>query len=106
MNYNLAKELKDAGFPQEYALSFIFEDDSQSVFESFAPHAKLPTLSELIEACVGGETCFFNLEQHGITVWRCRRLDPKSDTSMTTWATGSTPEEAVASLWLSLHNKG
>ena len=50
MNYELAKELKDAGFPQDYSQGvlahFVFEADditSDSAYE--------PTLSELIEAC-------------------------------------------------------
>jgi Putative MetA-pathway of phenol degradation len=51
MEYELAKQLKDAGFPQQEGLGgFVFEDGNVSVFESFAPHAKNPILEELIEA--------------------------------------------------------
>jgi len=87
MNYKLAKQLKDAGFPQN-----IKEDEIRWTkgFENI----KNPTLSELIEEC-GKE--FKSLE-------RAKR-------SRTWWAFGfgainvnaKTPEEAVAKLWLKLN---
>ena len=84
MNYELAKELKDAGFPQDGIGQFI--------------DVKLasPTLSELIEAC-GGESIIvltigkaYTTALHGATGFICN---------------DSTPEEAIARLWLALNKK-
>ena len=93
MNYELAKELKDAGFPQHG-------------YEMMTPHAadvKLgresvyyPTLSELIEACLkeldGELTVRF---KDGKCVCRYKEIE----------FVGSTPKEAVARLWLALNKK-
>lgn len=102
MNYKLAKELKDAGFPVP---SWASEDIGERGCYS-------PTLSELIEAC-GGD--FEDL----------RRVDyPKGNVFFQAYPTddwfnnksvnrecmrdccgyesGDTPEEAVARLWITL----
>jgi len=83
MNYELAKKLKDAGFPVKkfgYAPD-ILEGDFVS-----------PTLSELIEAC-GRKLTITDTGPN----WRAwSHLDPESDCD------GKTPEEAVANLWLKL----
>lgn len=102
MNYELAKELKKADWPfveikpgmhqcREY-VDFNPEGDPK-----IGPqHFFLPTLSELIEAC--GEK-FFSLSRHA-NVWQTNWRDGfGGDTA------GSTPEEAVARLWLALNNK-
>ena len=82
MNYELAKQLKDAGFPQNGTGQFI--------------DVKLasPTLSELIEAC--GDD-FLNLYKTK-DKWNC--VHPLEDNDD---CCGSTPEEAVAHLWLELN---
>lgn len=105
MKYILAKKLKDAGFAQTGAGYGIFED-GDIVNVSFIGHGNVssvycPTLSELIEAC--GDD-FDRLE-----------LNTDSDTQEKYWfasvlsldegRTGSTPEEAVANLWLELNKK-
>lgn len=104
MNYELAKKLKEAGLPQKPQNAFssnqYFNDDDGEYY--------LPNLGELIEACgdrfrtliyCGCEKCKWNV--HGdeeIDGW-----NEKDD-----WRgsfNGSTPEEAVAELWLKLNKK-
>ncbi|MHA1400065.1 MAG: hypothetical protein ACTSQE_06935 [Candidatus Heimdallarchaeaceae archaeon] len=82
MNYKLAKQLKEAGFPQDKW----YPQDS---FED----AKNPTLSELIEACGEG---FFELRKDSER-WSCGgRVEGIN-------FYGKTPEESVAKLWLKLN---
>jgi hypothetical protein len=93
MNYELAKKLKDEGFPQktncECCSQVIGEDDEFVI---------LPTLSELIEAC------------HG-EIMLLRDINVTSVEYKAGIATsgiickGSTPEIAVANLWLELNKK-
>ncbi len=120
MDYKLAKQLKDAGFPQlpSYsggmgikAMQVVWEDGltqlisfdgkywtardgdkwTQKELEGSAV-AKIPTLSELIEACGDG---FSHLWRHSENDWlACGWGDRKIK--------GKTPEEAVAKLYLKL----
>lgn len=88
MNYELVKELKDAGFP----------------FAQYRPKHQTtdPTLSELIEAC-GGGVLLWGCEFHGW--YASEQLCPARHTLKDTIDAepqGSTPEEAVARLWLAL----
>lgn len=100
IEYELAKELKDAGFPKSQLWKeapngdeFVFvDDDSRAV----------PTLSELIEACgkkVDGK--FFRLEAnpHSWTAEYVRFGMCQFTFQM------PTPEEAVARLYLALNKK-
>ena len=48
MDYSLAKELKDAGFPQNGKICDTHSDINDSTLVERVVH---PTLSELIEAC-------------------------------------------------------
>ncbi len=98
MEYELAKKLKDAGFPQKTALTHVGQeigisepDGSDFVFT--------PTLSELIESC--GDR-FYSLIYPGGKDWIC--YSAKSDDYFVT-AKGAIPEEAVANLWLELNKK-
>lgn len=83
MNYELAKELKEAGFPRYKDIDVeMYESEKQTYFS---------TLEELIEACgteielyVGENTSVAN--KRGGPEVRC-----------------STPTEAVARLWLALN---
>lgn len=145
MTYELAKQLKDAGFPQgesfenvltqgiamaylreskpddvlldkyEKALNSLramYEDDKEWVYQ--------PSLSELIEAC--GDIILFKLPKeneweselngswvavqssvYADSIYLCAS-DMFIDTSFS-GETGSTPEEAVANLWLALNAK-
>jgi len=91
MNYELANELRDAGFPQEGEGRKIGRPDA--LYWRGAERAYAPTLSELIEACGSG---FHQL----------RRADfaPFVAIGLTCSGTGQTPDEAVARLWLALRS--
>jgi hypothetical protein len=102
MNYELAKHLKDAGFPMQ-AASMEDGNDSKRKHQIFrygkddfgrdgAWH--YPTLSELIEAC---GIHFYSLTNNLNHKWTVNEESGKE-------FIGSTPEEAVAHLWLALHN--
>ena len=87
MDYVLAKEMKDAGFPQH----------SMPKRTKFANHDEpvyLPTLEELIETC---GTQFGLLERYKPTSWRA--FNPSENI----YGIAGTPEEAVARLWLALN---
>jgi len=84
MTHELAKELKDAGFPQR---------EGRGV--------KHPTLSELIEAC--GDK-FYGLHRMVNGEWLAFMYDIEDSTRQVE-TIGSMPEEAVAHLWLALNKK-
>lgn len=108
INYELAKELKEAGFPQNWKNDFyskeglIFRQPTTRLITG--NEIFIPTLSELIEAC-GDE--FGSIERRvlevgiiqNIIVWDCWDSTPLNR------GYGSTPEEAVAKLWLELNKK-
>ncbi len=108
MTYELAKQLKDAGFSQK--ISYKVKEFPYIHGENELPGefgAYNPPLSELIEAC-GGEFeelsgRYSNEKVHGCK-WLATGIEqepwnPKSNAS----GKGSTPEEAVAKLWLELN---
>ena len=112
MTYKLALKLKNAGFPQENC-DFYFHGVRRLYYrESGVGLAKLtvgsPTLSELIKACGEGF--------YGIRVWSDTD-DKIGYQAMDDWHSeeehcgmigatfGSTPEEAVAKLWLEINKK-
>lgn len=95
MNYALAKELRDAGFPQNKERSY-FQRWEGSGGDNAVVECDAPTLNELIAGC--GESIY--------------RIDILHDTnSVYAYAYGdregfgSTVEEAVANLYLALHAK-
>lgn len=119
MDYSLAKQLKNAGFPQHQSDYYYGnnnqyrngdgkpvverrEDENETAFSDFL--CDIPTLEELIEACNHfPDHPFASLIQLGSTekwgqweaeVWWS---DIKGE--------GSTPTEAVARLWLALNKK-
>lgn len=106
INYELAKQLKDAGFPQvkepTYGQGYWYsENGGEGVY--------IPTLSELIGAC--GDW-FFRLTQiEDGKSWVAGGVTPgykwkNSDRQPITYlGLGPTPEEAVAKLWLELQKK-
>ena len=104
ITYELAKQLKDAGFPQDntYDERTTFIDEYAERFgdelnEEYNP-CKIPTLSELIEACGDNfGALFLSLE------WRS--CGSKDNVIEPFEGFGSSPEEAVAKLWLELNNK-
>ncbi len=113
INYELAKKLKDAGFPQGWGpFTFFYETKNSSLDNLWAqPWAivqkkhggyvdslvKCPTLPELIDACGDG----FG--------WLSRRKDTndwvaaKGFLDLSTMCVGETSEEAVVNLYLKLN---
>lgn len=103
MTYELCKQLKEAGFPLREDYS-----DGRGDFGPFEvcdissyprkAYYFFPNLSELIEAC--GEDNGFGLEDCGKKIgWRAINQQFQHE------AFGSTPEEAVARLWLQLNEE-
>jgi hypothetical protein len=87
ISYELAQELKAAGYPIKKQLITRYQRD-----------IAVPTLEELIEAC--GDR-FGALIRHGR--WEARSDWSEQDRGIS--AAGSTAIEAVARLWLALHAK-
>jgi len=92
MDYGLMDELKEAGFPQEGS-GFVYPR-SPNVADGYWYQ---PTLSELIEACGEGFHYLNRNIQSAGRAWFAGGERVTFD--------GSTPEEAVARLWLALNKK-
>lgn len=112
MDYELAKQLKDAGFPQDIGSIWITRDDSYAgilpknikngdiiQFEPKNDAVVKPTLSELIEACGDKFDCLIRRYDG---VWISYGITG-GDYNINT--KGKTPEKAVARLWLELNKK-
>ena len=97
MQYELAKELKDAGFPMDYELENFTEFDKQGNWINI-------DLSELIEACGGKMDRLENLVKNE---WEAGEIDYgcEGDTWFCLSGKGTTPEESVARFWLALNKK-
>ena len=118
IDFELAKELKDAGFPQEktafvfyivktgnaepvhllrvrYGLSGYSDKEVLGCFDA-------PTLEELIEAC-GRE--FYSLVHEISRKGEWRTFSTPDDQNTIAVQYSSTPEEAVARMWLALNKK-
>lgn len=119
ISYELAKRLKDAGFPQGDRL-FYFHDKAFHSIEVLPKDWKemeqvaAPTLSELIEACGEdfyslryglvngmGEKNQWVVHSHSREAIKTSLLDAGGLEGF--W--GSIPEETVANLWLALNEK-
>jgi len=105
MNYELALKLKEAGFPQKSSQKSRLEEAG---FVTLSDSVYIPSLSELIEACGDGFDGLLKREnglwEAGITggaIGYCY----VDDNSSSIFGTGSTPEEAVAHLYLALNQK-
>lgn len=90
MKYELAQQLKDAGFPQRQGCSACLYN---TAFNGMDENVYLPSLSELINAC--GEN--FGCLQYNQTFWQANH------TTKSIEGIGDTSEEAVAKLWLELN---
>jgi len=126
MTYKLALQLKKAGFPQARKGMILdrtinsgkqhgHEGDINSYeYQKLKNECFIPSLSELIEACEGRITSLefkingvvakgviFYGQKYADEVFTKENMQP--DEYFLT--TGSTPEEAVANLWLSLNKK-
>jgi hypothetical protein len=99
ISHELAKKLKDAGFPQNGLNVHCVHENS--VCTLCKEYSYIPSLSELIEAC--GERfdklCRYK-DDRGL-FWKCWG---KAKGMIEIYET-STPEEAVANLWLELNKK-
>lgn len=99
MDYQLALKLKEAGFPQKHTPMDGPVAYESSDYKGSNEWASAPTLEELIEAC--GKD--FNLLQadHAERTFEIVGWEACSVGSGT--FKGKTAEEAVALVWLSLH---
>lgn len=112
MNYELAKKLKDAGFPQDENFSERCDDvfvccihqrriDLKSGEKNDAPY--MPTLEELIDACGDEFHCLIYTTTGGIDS-SFKFWSAGIDKYAKDWSNGKTPIEAVANLWLVLNS--
>lgn len=97
ISYELAKKLKDAGFPQKGR-----DDYCRSTGSDGEDFVYTPTLSELIKACMK-EGHHFNMG--GCSFWWAIRRGEGNQKTDVPVQTGQTPEEAVANLYLALNKK-
>ena len=99
MKYELAKQLKDAGFPEDRDYKKV---DVDFLAGKMSEYYQNPTLSRLIEAC--GDD-FKGLDKNAIweaqgIYWCCAEHGEGRK-----FGQGETPEEAVAKLWLALNRR-
>lgn len=105
ISYELAKKLKDTGFPQDYHDCI---GDSKGLCacndERIIRDVTIPTLEELIKACGGNFHALIHTVDGGINCdkefWSAGETSLAKD-----WHNGETPIEAVANLWLELNKK-
>lgn len=103
MTYELAKELKDAGFPEQTRIAA--EMNLRRYYPMTPPEApSFPLLQELIE-----ETKNIATLDTGI-IWDCEdeewvAFHGLKDGHWIEIGAGNTPEEAVARLWLALNTR-
>jgi hypothetical protein len=110
MNYELAKQLKDAGYPMktESMLSPSLPDragflklDNRSYINVGDNWYAVPDLSELIEAC---RDVFAGVKRERPNgTWYAFSFGTSFSTGVIAESM-KTPEDAVARLWLALHN--
>ncbi len=98
MDYELANELKKAGFPQGYELKYRYEGRYEAD-EDNGGVLYYPSLSELIEACGDKFDCL--IRRHD-GVWIAYGL---SGGEYNLSVEGTTPLIAVTKLWLALNKK-
>jgi len=104
IDYELAKELKDVGFPQK-GKGETFQLNWAETTTASGNTAYIPTLSELIEACGEGFTKLLRcrviqIDTEGVT-YMFRAIDFNGLST----ELYRTPEEAVARLCLALNKK-
>jgi hypothetical protein len=99
ITYELAKKLKEAGFPQGGNGGWQLQDTDNERFYS-------PTLSELIEACGDRFSWLESYKDNETTIGKIRwGAYGFGDGEWNPEGFGNSPEEAVANLWLKLNNK-
>lgn len=97
MNYELAKELKDAGFPQPTGLEHPLEWRGK-IDCAYGVCVYFPTLTELIEKCGDAFDCLMKHQVLDIAWYATGNVMPGFT------GEGKTREEAVARLWLALYS--
>lgn len=121
MNYELAKQLKDAGFPQSgkgerlwaFPSKQLLKDNDglvQKIVEEKGESIYVPTLEELIEGC--GEIVLWQIGETFYAVKLTNEMKEQGmvdesylDFSNEPVFEGKTPKIAVAKLYLELHKK-
>ena len=111
MNYELAKKLKDGGFPQENVFGTFFYDEKGNIRlgdEDWDLHLRAPSLSELIEECGDRfdtltQGYYDEISGELMSGWHAGARIEVDDKYINTY--GKTPEESVARLWLKLNKK-
>ena len=108
MDYKLAKELEDAGFPVKY--HDVQYDIASGGKSSPVREIRPPTLPELIEACIKLQPSkyanfmlshtFVEADGGSGYLWEAHFGDGEPY-----MASNDTPEEAVAKLYIALNNK-
>lgn len=99
MNYELAKQLKEKGFPLKRIEECRYSVRSiERGIDGIYDYIEYPTLSELIEAC-GGYIRLWS-DKSG---WYVTKHNGKKELQELLVIFGFTHEEAVAKLWLKLH---
>lgn len=104
MNYELVKQLKEAGFRTEELELRWDEHDHDLLKADWEMYKGLysPTLEELIEAC---DSRFKRLVRQSSTKFKAQakglKKEKVTEPDIHVW--GTTPTEAVARLWLALH---
>lgn len=112
ITFQQAKKLKEVGFVQGAVNrhgngTWFDEDGDVTDHETSLENYYNPTLHELIEACIplriypGWITLTQSRAEDGIWIAEESALDPDSQPFVE--SKGSTPEEAVANLWLALN---
>lgn len=104
ISYELAKQLKDAVFPQtygEYGRYIRLDGSIDGIQENSDNSCYIPTLAELIEAC-GNKIDSLNRVVAGWKVGGSVETHDSEHPWIREEAVGATLEEAVARLWLAL----
>lgn len=116
LTFELAKKLKDVGFPQIWPKpDFLEIKDAMEVDKIYSKYPQefdpyRPSLSELIEACGDGLHSLRKGSWMGNGVWVASKDQWNKEENVSIpmhpfVGSGSTPEEAVANLWLELNKK-
>lgn len=104
LSYKTAKRLKDEGFPQMVQRNKYILSSGEVLDWQHSHSVYMPTLSELIEMCMDFYyPCQFNMG--GMNTWWAIVRGEGNQKAIVPVQTGSTPEEAVAELWLTLKNE-
>mgnify|MGYP000116611869 CR=1 FL=1 len=103
MKYELAKELKEAGFPDSgnWTIGEVFGEGLQCFYDDGDSIHYKPTLSELIDAC---KEDFVTLRKTS-NGWEAIGHKVVEGKERTIACFGETAEIAVANLWLLLNEK-